>query len=114
MELLLDADRAGKQISDFIDGLDQHTFVDDALTQAAVERKFEFIGEALNSLHKSHPELAGRIPKLRRIIDFRNFLIHGYTVVSPGRVWDYAQDSLPQLLSIVHKLIAEMDTPGGE
>ena len=34
-------------------------------TQAAVERKFEIIGEAINQLHKTHPELAERIPRLR-------------------------------------------------
>ena len=58
--------------------MDSAAFAADARTQAAVERKFEIIGEAVNCLHKDHPELARRIPEMRRIVDFRNFLAHGY------------------------------------
>ena len=34
----------------------------DARTQAAVERKFEIIGEAVTRPPAAHPELANRIP----------------------------------------------------
>ena len=80
-------------------------------TQAAVERKFEIIGEALNRLHQTHPELAERIPRLRRIIDFRNLLIHGDAIVKPERVWDYTENHLPQLRRIVKALLAELGPP---
>ena len=75
--LLADIDRAGADIGRFTEGMDSGAYAGDALTQAAVERKFEIIGEALNRLQKAHPKLAGRIPRLRRIIAFRNLLIHG-------------------------------------
>jgi uncharacterized protein with HEPN domain len=45
--------------------------------RAAVERKFEVVGEALGQLARLDPELAARIPDYRRIIAFRNILIHG-------------------------------------
>ena len=73
--------------------MDFGEYTRDALTQAAVERKFEIIGEALNVLHRAHPELTERIPRLRKVINFRNLLIHGYAVVAPKRVWEYAENN---------------------
>ena len=91
--LLTDIDQAGADIEIFTDGMDSAAFAADARKQAAVERKFEIIGEAVNCLHKDHPELARRIPEMRRIVDFRNFLAHGYDDVA--LVWLYASSSLP-------------------
>ena len=100
-------------IGRFTDGMDSGACASDALTQAAVERKFEIIGEALNRLQKTHPDLAERIPRLSRIIDFRNLLIHGYASVMPERVWDYAENHLPQQRRIVDGLLAELEPPAG-
>ena len=109
--LLADVERAGAEIERFTEGIDGEAYAKDPLTQAAVERKFEIIGEALNRLGKSHPDLVERIPRYRRIIDFRNMLIHGYANVVPDRVWDYAENHLPQLLRIVQSLLAELAPP---
>ena len=105
--LLADVERAAADIERFTDGMDSEAYAADALKQAAVERKFEIIGEALNRLHESRPDLAGRIPRLRRIVDFRNLLIHGYANVMPERVWDYARNHLPELRRIVRQLLAD-------
>ena len=48
------------------------------MAQAAVERKFEIIGEALNQLAKLDGAMAARIPDLPQVVAFRNQLIHGY------------------------------------
>ena len=56
--LLADVDRAGAEIERFTEGIDGDAYARDPLTQAAVERKFEIIGEALNRLGESHPDLA--------------------------------------------------------
>ena len=56
--LQADVDRAASDITRFTEGMDRETYVGDARTQAAVERKFEIIGEALNRLHRTHPEVA--------------------------------------------------------
>ena len=76
--LLRDIEQAGADIEIFTAGMDSAAFAADTRTRAAVERKFEIVGEAGNRLHKDHPELAIRIPEMRRIVDFRNFLAHGY------------------------------------
>ena len=60
----------------FADGMSREAYVGDTRTQAAVERKFEIIGEALNRLHRDCPEVAAGMPRLRKVVDFRNLLIH--------------------------------------
>ena len=58
--LLTDIEQAGADIEIFTAGMDSDAFAADVRTRAAVERKFEIIGEAVNRLHKDHPELAMR------------------------------------------------------
>lgn len=72
--LLEDIDQAGSDLERFVENMDSAAYVADVQTQAAVERKFEIIGEAMNQLHQTHPELAERIPRLRQIVDFRNLI----------------------------------------
>ena len=110
--LLTDIDQAGADIQSFIDGMDSAVYAGDARTQAAVERKFEIIGEAINRLNADHPSLASRIPDMRRIIDFRNYLAHGYDHVAPRLVWLYTANNLPELRRVVQALLAEMEATG--
>jgi len=79
------------------------------MAQAAVERKFEVIGEALNQPSKLDPSMASRIPDLPTIVAFRNQLIHGYALVNVDRVWNTVQNALPGLLSTVEALLALED-----
>ena len=105
---LADVDQAAADIARFVRGLDSSAYVGNALVQAAVERKFEIIGEALNRLRNDHPEVAERIPQLRRIVDFRNFPIHAYDRVEPDRVWTHAEHDLPELHRTVQALLSEL------
>lgn len=75
---------------------------------AAVERKFETIGEALNQLAKLDAALAAGIPDLPQIVAFRNQLIHGYATVKAETVWNITQDSLPTLIAAVQRLLDEL------
>lgn len=63
-----------------------------------MERQFEIIGEALGQLSKLEPQLADRITDRRRIISFRNMLIHGYAEIDDRIVWGVIQGGLQQLL----------------
>jgi uncharacterized protein with HEPN domain len=42
----------------------------------AIERELEIIGEAINRILKEKPDF--KIQNARKIVDLRNFIIHGY------------------------------------
>ena len=109
---LADIDRAAMDIVRFTEGMDCNAYFGDALVQAAVERKFVIAGEALDRLHRDHPGVAERIRRLRRIVDFRNFLSRCHDRVEPDRVWTYARRDLPELHRTVQALLAELGPPG--
>lgn len=104
-KFLWDAQQAAALIAAFVAG---KTFVDychDAMLKSAVERQFEIVGEALNGLSKIAPEMAAAIPELRRIIAFRNVLIHGYATVDDKLVWGVVEGKLPLLRGAVTSLL---------
>jgi uncharacterized protein with HEPN domain len=105
---LWDVRDAALAIQSFTANLDANSYAVNALVQAAVERKFEVIGEALNQLHRLDAPLATRIPDLRQVIAFRNQLIHGYATINPDTVWNIAQGALPGLLTAVQALLEEL------
>lgn len=88
--------------------MDVTAYEGNAMAQAAVERKFEIIGEALNQLSKLDALIAARIPDLPQIVAFRNQLIHGYATVSVGTVWNITRSALPALLDSVQVLLDEL------
>ncbi|RZL63022.1 MAG: DUF86 domain-containing protein [Variovorax sp.] len=105
---LWDAREAAGQIQGFVSGMDAAAYEGNPMAQAAVERKFEIIGEALNQLAKLDAVLATRITDLGQIVAFRNLLIHGYASVNISTVWNVVQTSLPTLLLQVTALLDEL------
>jgi len=71
------------------------------LLRQAIERNFEIIGEAVGRLARDDPDTASRLSEHRRIVAFRNVLIHGYDLVDDDLVWDTVKTKLPILLSDV-------------
>ena len=90
-----------------IPGVDYNAFLRDEMRQAALERKFEILGEALNRAEQSDPELADRLPELRRIIGMRNRIIHGYDAVDEEILWDAVQFKIPLLSAQVSVLLRQ-------
>lgn len=77
------------------------------MLRAAVERQFETIGEALARLAALDNTIADQISEHRRIIAYRNILIHGYADVDDQLVWDVVETKLPTLRKEVHALLGE-------
>lgn len=89
---------AGKTLSDYL-----------AMPELrdAVHWNFSVIGEALSQLSKSFPAIAVRISEWKRIIAFRNQLIHGYGVIQPGITWSIIEGKLPILIAELRAMLAE-------
>jgi uncharacterized protein with HEPN domain len=105
---LWDVRESALAIQSFTAGMDAAAYASNPMVQAAVERKFEVIGEALNQLAKLDAALAARVPDLPQIVAFRNQLIHGYATVNVGTVWNIAQNALPTLITAVQALLDEL------
>jgi uncharacterized protein with HEPN domain len=104
---LLDALEACRAIEQFTAGRDFAAYVAEPMRRAAVERKFEILGEALNRAEVSAPELTERLPEMRRIIGMRNRIIHGYDGVDDEIVWDTVQHKIPTLLEQLSQLLSD-------
>lgn len=104
---LLDIQQAAALALEFVSG---RTFADYQATpmlRAAVERQCEIIGEALAKLAKIDEAVAAQISEHRRIIAFRNILIHGYAEVDHRLVWDVAATKIPTINAEVSALLAD-------
>ena len=101
---LHDIDQALARLTHFVADRTIDDYLADAMLRAAVERQFEIIGEAVGKLSKFDPQSAERIRGYRRLIAFRNVLIHGYAEVDDQLVWDPLQSHLPALIADVKSL----------
>jgi uncharacterized protein with HEPN domain len=105
LKLLTDIRDALSDIRSFTAGIDLAGYESDPLRSAAVERKFEVIGEACNRLSLRDEETFEKISHAPQIIGFRNRLIHGYDAVDHSIVWDVIQNKLPLLREEVDRLL---------
>ena len=106
---LWDALKAVEAVQSFLRGRTYEAFVEDDLLRSAVERQLEIIGEALSRLAKVDPQIADNVAELRRIIAFRNILVHGYAAIDYDTVWRLIEDKLPELQSNLTMLLRAAD-----
>lgn len=78
------------------------------MMQRAIQMNISIIGEATNKLLRIVPEIP--ITKARKIVDTRNYMIHGYDSVSHDMVWSIVINHLPLLKEEVIKILTETDT----
>jgi uncharacterized protein with HEPN domain len=105
-KLLEDMREAAADVASFTAGNSIAEYRTNKLLRRAVERSFEIVGEALTQLKKEDASIADRITESRKIIAFRNVLIHGYGAIDDGKTWDIVQDDLPVLRRELDALLA--------
>jgi uncharacterized protein with HEPN domain len=109
-KFLFDIQRAAELITEFVKGKSREDFAKDPMLRSAVERQYEIIGEAIGGLARVDPGCAERIPEHRRIVAFRNILIHAYAKIDILVVWDATQTKLPELGRRVRELLQESES----
>ena len=69
------------------------------------ERNIEIIGEAMNRILKIESTI--QITNSRKIVDARNYIIHGYDSLSADILWSIVVNHLPRLKLEVEKLLEQ-------
>lgn len=78
-------------------------FCEDTCFRSAVQWEIAVIGEAMNRILKIDPEI--KITAARRIVNTRNYLIHGYDSLREDLIWAIIINHLPLLKAEVQLLI---------
>jgi len=82
---------------------DFNEYSENKLLRRAVERELEIIGEASNRILKLDNEFP--IDNARKIVDLRNWVIHGYDKVDDVIIWGILSNHLPKLKEQVENLM---------
>ena len=80
-------------------------YLSNKLLRRGIERELEIIGEAANRILKIDPNV--NIDNARKIVDLRNWVIHGYDKVDDVIIWGIVSRQLPILKEQVDKLLTE-------
>lgn len=78
-------------------------FCEDKCFRSAVQWELAIIGEAMNRILKIEPNIA--ITSARRIVNTRNYLIHGYDSLKEDLIWAIVVNHLPLLKEEVTNLL---------
>ena len=78
-------------------------FVNSLLLRRGVERNIEIIGEAMNRMLKADQTIS--ITNARKIVDTRNYIIHGYDTLTVDILWSIVVNHLPVLKNEVEELL---------
>lgn len=105
--LCLDILRAARHIQSHLGSVSRDEFATEQMRRDAVERCFITVGEAMNVLAKSAPDVAARVSAARQIIGFRNLLVHGYAMIDPAVVFAISKADVPLLIEEVTAIISE-------
>jgi len=92
-----------REAYEFVQGMDEATFINDRLRYLAVTRLISIVGEAATRLSPEKREELPQIP-WRQIIGFRNILIHLYHRVDDPTLWQVLMTDIPQLIEDLDRL----------
>lgn len=80
-------------------------YQENKLLRRGIEREIEIIGEAMNRILNLDSSI--KIVSARKIIDTRNWVIHGYDKVDDVVIWGIISNHLPKLKYEIEKLLKD-------
>ena len=106
--LLEDIYDAVLKIISYTKGMSYDEFIADNKTVDAVVRNFEIIGEASNRIpddfKTEHTEI-----EWRRIIGFRNRIIHEYFGIDYENLWRIKNENIPSLSEFMEEILKDFE-----
>jgi len=104
MEIL----EAIEKIERYIDSLSFEDFVKNEMVVDAVIRNLEIVGEAARNIPEEVRSKYSDIP-WKRVVGFRNIVIHGYFDVDLEIVWVIVKERLPELKPQIKRMLMEFE-----
>jgi uncharacterized protein with HEPN domain len=93
---LFDIKTSIDSINDYLgDCRDFNAYKTNKLLKRAIERELEIIGEAAGRILKINSSFP--IEDARKIVDLRNWVIHGYDIIDDVIIWGIISKQLPTL-----------------
>jgi uncharacterized protein with HEPN domain len=102
--LLVDVYESARQVAEYLEGHSRKTFLSDARTRDAVERRILVMGEAVSRMSGEFKEAHPEIP-WQRLTSLRNFYVHGYEKLQADDVWGTAKGLVRNVERQLAKLI---------
>jgi len=103
---LEDIIEAAEKVKNYTEGMDYDSFTADSKTVDAVIRNLGIIGEAVRNLPEEIKTRSGvEDLEWKKIITFRNIVIHQYFGVNLRVVWDIVQNKIQPLKESCQKLL---------
>lgn len=106
VQRLHDAIESIDTIEGFFTGVTIDGYLASKWHRRAVERELEILGEAFNHASRLDESLGDRIPSLRKSVDFRNRIAHGYQTVDDSIIWTIARENFPRLREQILAVLA--------
>ncbi len=104
LKYLSDISHAIKLIEEFTSSITNYnSFLEDIKTRSAVERQLSIIGEAINKYDLLN--LEEKIDNSRKMVGFRNRLIHAYDSIDPTIIWAIIKNHLPLLKKEIYQFL---------
>jgi len=106
LKYLIDIEEAIESIYSYLENRRDFSFYkSNKLLRRGIERELEIIGEAINRILKIDNKID--ISDARRIVDLRNWVIHGYDKVDDFIIWGIISKDLPKLKERVNMLLSK-------
>jgi uncharacterized protein with HEPN domain len=111
--LLEDIRDSCRKILSYTLGMSYEDFINDDKTVDAVVRNFEIVGEAANRVPENfksdHPEI-----EWRKIIGFRNRIIHEYFGINYEIVWKIKEENILELKEFMEQAIEKLNNQSSQ
>jgi uncharacterized protein with HEPN domain len=109
LKYLIDIQHSINNINIFLESRPRRyqTFCDDICFRSAVQWEIAVIGEAMNRVLKIAPEIS--ITSARKMVNTRNYIIHGYDSLRSDILWSIVINHIPVLEAEVKALIGQVE-----